>query len=149
MIRDNHAALQADLERESLSVFWYERVSGIPSTFGRLLYLSSLRDFNNGRYTEPRLAARYGEEEAERVIRLSHVIAFRQWLEYGLEEQKADLDLYLSALRDNKRTVLEVWLRLEPYRALMPESAEEGEQQLFLCDLEAILALLRKQFRAA
>jgi CheY-like chemotaxis protein len=105
-----------------------------------------LRDPNNGRYSERILLERFGEQEADRVLRESHVLAFSQWLGYTLEQQKIDLVLYVSALRDNKRTVLRTWLRLEPYRNLIPESAGEEERKLYLCDLETVLQLLNAQF---
>jgi hypothetical protein len=120
----------------------------MPSTFGRLLYFSSVRDVNTGRYSTAFLAEQFGADEIDKVFRYSHNAAFAEWLNYTLEQQAADLDLYLSALLANKRTVLRAWLRFEPYRALIPEEARDEERQLFLADIEAILATMRAQFPA-
>ncbi|MGA2192613.1 MAG: PAS domain S-box protein [Nitrospirota bacterium] len=63
-----------------------------------------------------------------------------------LEQQKADLDLYLSGLPGNRRTILETWIRLQPYRSLVPAAAREVERQLYMTDLETILELLKNEY---
>jgi hypothetical protein len=73
-------------------------------------------------------------------------MVFAQWLGYALEQQKTEVELYLSALRDNRRAILRTWLRLDAYRGLLPEAADDEERRLYLCDIEAVLDLLRAQF---
>jgi hypothetical protein len=133
-------------ERDCFAALWRDRLFGIPSTFGRLLYMASLRDISSGHYREPELVREFGAEEADRAIRFSHNVVFADWLTYTIEQQVTDLDLYLSALRDNKRSVLRTWLRLEPYRNLVPEEAPEHERRLFLAEIEAVLTILQAQF---
>jgi len=125
---------------------WRHTLSQIPSIYGRLVYLASLRNANTGRYEHHGLALIYGEEESDLVLRQSHVHAFREWINYGLEQQKADLDLYLSALSTDKKTVVDTWLRLAPYRNMLPGSARTQERKLYLTDLETLLWLLRNEF---
>jgi hypothetical protein len=76
----------------------------------------------------------------------SHLNGFSQWLCLTLEQQKADLDLYLSGLPGNRRTILETWIRLQPYRSLVPAAAREVERQLYMTDLETILELLKNEY---
>lgn len=137
---------QPAYRRDALADLWRNTLSEIESVFGRLVYLSSLRDLNSGCYEHYGLAQVSGEEEADRAIRAAHRASFVEWLSYNLEQQKADLDLYLSTLDVDKRTVLEYWARLAPYRSLVPAEADEVERQLYLCDLEAILALMNNQY---
>ncbi len=125
---------------------WRNAIYQILSQFGRLVYLSSLYDRQERRYYHADLASSLGLDEADRVIREAHRQTFQQWLCYDLEEQKADLDLYLSDLGVEKRTTLAIWAGLAPYRDLIPPGAEDPERALFLADLKALLELLNRQY---
>ncbi len=114
--------------------------------FGRLVYLSSLRDSNSGRYEHHGLALVFGEEQCHKALRESHSRAFAEWLCFTLEHQQADLGLYLSGLPGHRRTVLDTWMRLAPYRNLMPTGSRRVEKQLYLEDLERLLGLLRAEY---
>ncbi len=139
-------AIRGRLDRGAAADLWRRTLSQIPSLFGQLVYLTSLRDQNTGRYLHHGIALTFGEEEADRSLRLSHRRAFSEWLTYNLEQQKADLELYLSAFVGDKRCVLETWLRLTPYRNLIPASTRKVERQLYLADLEALLELLKNEY---
>ena len=145
----NRYGSKGSLERGAAPDLWRNTLSQIPSVFGRLVYLCSLRDQNTGAYQHYGLSQAFGEEESDRVLRGSHEKAFGEWLCYTLEQQKADLDLYLSGLEGNRRTILETWIRLAPYRNLVPSSAREVERQLYLGDLETILELLKGEYGVA
>src|SRR5947209_8042556 len=86
---------------------WRNTLSQIPSVFGRMVYLANARDPNTGRYEHHGLSLVHGGEEANRALRRAHSRAWTEWLNYTIEQQKADLDLYLSALFESKKTVLE------------------------------------------
>lgn len=135
-------------DRSARSDVWIRTLTQIPSLFGRLIYLSSLRDVNTDHYQHHGLAMMWGEEQAHRALRDSHEQTFAEWLTYSLEEQKADLDLYLSALDTPKRTLLQTWQRLAPYKNLIPTSALAPERNLYLLDLELLLELLRNEYVA-
>jgi hypothetical protein len=138
-----------DLERGAAADLWRHTLSRIPSLFGRLVYLCSLRDHNTGAYEHYGLAQAFGDEEAARVLEESHMNAFSQWLCLTLEQQKADLDLYLSSLEGHRRTILDTWIRLQPYRNLLPSSVRGVERELYMTDLETILALLKNEYGVA
>jgi hypothetical protein len=137
------------LERGAAADLWRHTLSQIPCLFGRLVYLSSLRDSNTGRYEHHGLALVFGEEESDKTLRDSHDKAFSQWVTFGLEAQKADLDLYFSSLGTDKRTLLRTWQRLAPYRNMIPGSARAADRRLYLSDLEALLDLLRNEYGVA
>ena len=67
---------------------------------------------------------------------------FSEWLDFSLEGQKADLDLYLSGIDSDRKTILETWTRTKPYRNLIPARASEIERRLYNSDIEALLELL-------
>lgn len=125
------------------SDLWKNTLCQIPSTFGKLVYLASLRDSNTAEYRHHGLAAIFGDAEADKAMRTSHEEVFATWLEYGLEEQKQDLELYVVGLEPDVKVVVETWGKLEPYRNLPPDSAHQPEKNLFLSDLEALLSLMR------
>lgn len=134
------------LERGPAVDLWRRTLSQIPSMFGRLVYLSALRNANTGRYEHHGLAAHYGDEESDRVLRESHLKSFLDWISYPIEEQKADLDLYFSSLDGPRRSVIETWSRMPPYRSFVPASARDVERHLFLADLDVLLELLRNEY---
>jgi hypothetical protein len=133
---------QMMFDRSPVSDLWRHTLSQIPTTFGRLVFLSTLRDPNTGVYAHYGFAQRVGEEAADDALRQSHLQCFSEWLAFSLEEQKADLDLYLSGIDSDKKTILDTWIRTKPYRNLIPAAAMEVERRLYHSDLEALLELL-------
>ena len=55
----------AALDKSAASNLWRNTLSQIPSVFGRLVYVSSLRNSNNGRYEHHGLTLVYGEEAGQ------------------------------------------------------------------------------------
>ena len=127
---------------------WGRTLTQVPTTFGKIAYLSSLRSEHSGRYRHYGLAQLYGEETSDQVLRESHEQVFATWLSYSLEEQRSDLEQYFGELEEDRRTVLSTWLALRPYRALAPAAAGAAEQYLFNSDLELILDLLQSERNA-
>ena len=134
-------------DRSAAADLWRNTVSQIPSVFGRLVYLASLRNPNNGSYEHHGLALVFGEDEADKALKNSHAAVFAEWLTFNIEQQKADLDLYISGLFENKRVVIETWMRLAPYRNLPPTSVRSVEKHLYIADFTAILDLLKAGVR--
>ena len=124
---------------------WERTLDQISSTFGKIAYLTSLRNENSGRYQHFGLAQIYSEDEADQVLRESHKEVFREWLNYALEPQARDIETYLDSIEDDRDTVLATWLTLEPYRRLVPAEASEAERDLYVTDLQLVLDLLRNE----
>jgi hypothetical protein len=131
------------LERGAAANLWRNTLSQIPTIFGRLVYLASLRDSNSGTYEHYGLAQLFGAREADRTLRQSHVQAFSEWLNLNLEQQKSDLEDYLAGLEEDVDAILGNWIRLAPYRNLIPARVREVEKKLYLTDLEVVLELLK------
>lgn len=137
------------MERTASADLWRNTLSQIPSVFGRLVYLSSLRNPVTGKYEHHGLTLVFGAEDAARALRRSHAQSFAEWLAFDLERQKADLDLYLSANLEDRRAVVENWLASGSYRHFVPNSAKPFERRLYSTDLEALLALLKNDLGVA
>lgn len=114
---------------------WRNTLSQIPSYFGRLVLLASLREDLTGRYSHPPMERVVGDEITDRTLRQSHHEIFSEWLRFTLAEQMADLDRYLSASLAAPEIL--------PYRNLPPATAHQVERQLYLADLETLLELRR------
>lgn len=122
---------------------WRRTLAQIPSTYGRIVYLASLRNVNTGRYEHHGLTLLFGEEAADEALRDSHGRVFHEWLEMSLEQQAADLSLYFTSLPASRKTLTENWLRLRPYLTVPPVWANPAEHDLFQSNLEVLLNLLR------
>ena len=79
---------------------WERTLDQISSTFGKIAYLTSLRNENSGRYQHFGLAQIYSDDGADQVLRTSHEAVFRQWLNYELEPQTRDIERYLDGVED-------------------------------------------------
>ncbi len=122
---------------------WRRTLSQIPSVFGRLVYLSSLRDTNTGQYVHFGFAQRFSDREADRTLRRSHMNIFEDWLCFSLEEQKEDLENYLAQLDQDRDTVLDNWRVFPPFPNFVPAATKEAQRELFFSDLRVILDWLR------
>ena len=129
-------------DRSPAADLWRHTIAQIPTIFGRLVYLSSLRDPNTGVYKHWGLAQQFGEEAADQALRQSHAQNFAAWLAFSLEGQKADLDLYLTSVEGDRNRILETWITMRPYANLVPAATLEVERRLYASDLEALLELL-------
>jgi hypothetical protein len=120
---------------------WRRTLLQVPTHFGRLVYLAGLRDRPTGRYVHQALIEVVGREQTDRTIANSHYDVFAEWIAFPLSRQKADLDQYLATSRG--LAIVDV------YRDVVPVAAHDVERQLYLTDLETLLALLRFDYGAA
>jgi hypothetical protein len=133
---------------EPASDLWRHTLARIPTLFGRLIYLSSLRSHSDGAYTHRALAQMVGDEQADETLRRSHARVFQDWLCLNLEQQKGDLQEYLAEV-PNPSGVLLSWLTSSSYCELAPPAAQEPERQLFVGDLQKLLSVLSREYGAA
>lgn len=123
--------------RSSALDAWRAALAQVPTLFGRLVYVASLRDLSSGRYVDPGIIQVLGNEETDQFLRQVHRQLFQQWLNSNLTEQKADLDEYWSAGTG--------MFLISELRELVPRSAREVERQLYLTDLETLLELWKAE----
>jgi hypothetical protein len=120
---------------------WRSTLTQIPTHFGRIVFLASLRDPATGTYSHPYLSQVVGVEDADRTLNHSHQQVFQQWLGFSLMQQKNDLDEFLSSDTLPRQAFA--------YHKIVPPKARDVERQLYLTDLETLLELLRYEHAGA
>jgi hypothetical protein len=139
------------IEAESTDGLWIRDLSQIATSYGRLVYLAGLRNPDTGRYEH------YGSTTgsisnlvASRTLKRIHETIFKEWVSYPLERKKADIELYIASIDQVERAeLIDAWLRLTPYKNLVPASIRGPERQRHISDFEAILGLLKNVYGVA
>ena len=135
------------VEHDAVSGLRDRTLTYIPSSYGKLVYLAGLRNLDTGRYEHFGYTQFPNTADANRELRRSHESIFQEWVNYSLEQKKTDLDLYISTIEQVNRTeLIEAWLRLTPYKNLVPAAIQGPERQKHISDFEAILGLLKNVY---
>lgn len=128
---------------------WLHDLSRIETAYGRLVYLAGLRDSNSGRYVHYGTSPS-GMAAANRSLKRIHELVFTEWVGYSLEKKMADVHRYLDGIKDlNCSELIDAWLRLTPYKNLVPASIQGPERHKHVSDFEAILGLLKNVYGVA
>mgnify|MGYP001602846473 CR=1 FL=1 len=135
-----------EIEREAVDDLWQRTLSHIPSSYGRLVYLAGLRNPDTGRYEHYGLSANPNNAGANRALRRSHEAIFQDWMDFTLEQKKIDLELYITTIDIDRTQLVDAWLRMTPYKNLVPASIQGPERQKHISDFEAILGLLKNVY---
>lgn len=129
---------------------WKRDLAEIQTAYGRLVYLSGLINPDTGRYEHYDLMGEFEPLEAHRTLKRVHEAIFTEWVSLPLEKKKADIELYIAGISQIDRTeLLDAWLRLTPYKYLVPGSIQGPERQKHISDFEAILGLLKNVYGVA
>lgn len=99
---------------------WRRTLGQIPSRFGQLAYLASLRSPGSRNYEHHGFAARFSPQVADEVIRQSHHQLMLDWMGMNLEQAAADLEQYLDSLPRSRAVTLSTWLKLRDYEQFPP-----------------------------
>ena len=137
------------LERNALVDLWKHTLSQIPSIYGRLVYLASLRDPNSGSYRHYGLSATFGREQSINALRRSHEDTFLEWLQLPMAAKAADLTAYFHDLEESQTTVLAYLDRAAPYLSLAPDASSRAQRRQFQMEMETLLELFRNDFAGA
>ena len=137
-------------QRELSDDLWLRDLSHIGTSYGRLVYLAGLLNPDTGRYEYYGSTANCSGAETNQVMKRHHEAIFREWVGYPLEKKKTDIDLYITDIDQvDKAELIDAWLRLTPYKNLVPASIQGPERQKHVSDFEAILGLLKNVYGVA
>jgi len=137
-------------EREESDDLWLRELSHIGTSYGRLVYLAGLRNPDTGRYEYYGSTGSSSSADANQTLKRHHEAIFRDWISYPLETKKVDVELYIAGIDQvEKAELIDAWLRLTPYKNLVPASIQGPERQKHISDFEAILGLLKNVYGVA
>ena len=131
--------------RRVIEDFTSRTLKVIPSVFGRLYYVSSLKDSSTGRYRHDGLTDLYSENSVQQALEHCHEELFARVLETPLEEQAHDLRKCLDAAGDRYWTVLEAWQREKSFEGMCPDGLPGYLSELFCSNLTALLAMFSEE----
>jgi hypothetical protein len=137
-------------EQQAIDSLWLSNLSHIRTSYGRLVYLAGLRNPDTGRYEHYGDVPDTAAHTTSRALKRLHEAVFRDWIRNSLEQKKADVELYISTIDQvEKAELIDAWLRLTPYKNLVPGSIQGPERQKHISDFEAILGLLKNVYGVA
>ena len=141
MAVDIHTQLEQN--RHIIHDFALNTLASIPNDFGRLTYITSLRDLSSGRYEHAGLAVLYPSEAIQQALKQCHEEIFARILETPLALQETDLRKCLQGMDGALKDTVSHWRQMEAYRVLMPEDSPDYLKELFCSNLRALLAILQ------
>src|SRR5438045_136891 len=107
---------------------WIHDIELVETSYGRLVYLAGLLDPNTGRYEHYGANSSSVAAQANWELRHWHESMFREWISYPLERKMADVELYIASIDQvDKVELIDAWLRLTPYKNLVPASIQGPE----------------------
>jgi|ERR1700691_714398 hypothetical protein len=137
-------------EHVAVEEIWRRSLVRILSSYGRLVYLSGLRDPDTGRYEYFGAEADSSNANSSRTLMRLHEGIFQDWVDMSLEQKMADIQLYISSLDQvDRNQLIDAWQRLTPYRNLVPASIVGPERQRHFSDIEVLLGLLKNVYGVA
>ncbi|HSZ19554.1 MAG TPA: hypothetical protein VK770_07175 [Candidatus Acidoferrum sp.] len=113
----------------------------ISSDFGRLYYVSSLKDSNSGRYEHDGLTSLYPENAVQAALSHCHEELFSRILETPLREQEGDLRACFDSAGDRFWDAVENWHENTCFRGMCPEGMPDYLDDLFCSNMKALLAI--------
>lgn len=119
-------------------------LQALPNDLTRMLYLSSLRDCNSGRYLHPQLSPSMGVEAAHKALSACHDRVFLRLLTTPVAQYVLQLEEYIRYARTERNTVLTTWQSLEAYRATVPVHALPLYRDFFFLSIEMAIVILKQ-----
>jgi hypothetical protein len=117
----------------------------IPSVFGRLYYVSSLKDSANGQYQHDGLVELYSEDSVQEALEQCHEELFSRILETPLPEQERDLRECLGEAGDRYWAVVDTWRKDRSFQTMCPEGLPGYLKDLFCSNFGVLLAIFSSQ----
>ena len=128
--------------RAVIEDFSSQTLAAIPTDFGRLYYVSSLKDSDSGRYEHDGLKSLYPENAVQAGLSHCHEELFSRILETPLREQERDLHACLGSAGDKYRDVVESWRETRYFKEMCPEGLPDYLHDLFCSNMGALLAII-------
>jgi len=116
-------------------------LAAISSVFGRLYYVSSLKDEGSGRYEHDGLTSLYPPSAVQEALSHCHEELFSRILETPMKDQESDLRACLDSAGDKYWDLIENWRENRDFRNMCPEGLPDYLDDLFCSNMGALLAI--------
>jgi len=121
-------------------------LAAIPSDFGRLVDVATLRDVTGGHYHHPALEEVYSESAVHQALLYCHEELFEKVMVTPPDLQEWDLRTHFARTEVPVADIASRWLEVEHFRCLVPMGVAAPVRDLFLSNTRAILIrLVREQ----
>jgi len=131
---DRNRKLTEDLTERTLAA--------IPSEYGKLIYLASLRDVASGMYRHEGLEALYSAGSVQEALLHAHREVCSRIMEMPLATQEEDLLICWKGFDVEAEGLIGNWKESEAYRTLMPFGLPDYMRTLFCSNIETLLFVL-------
>jgi hypothetical protein len=121
--------------------FSSQTLAAIPSDFGRLYYVSSLKDSRSGRYEHDGLTSLYPDTAVQAALSHCHEELFSRVLETPLKDQQSDLGKCLEAAGERYWYIVEGWRETRDFQTMCPEGLPQYLNDLFCSNMNALLSV--------
>ena len=119
-----------------------EILSALPNDLSRLIYLTSIRDYNSGTYRHHILSQHYGEETVHRLFEACHRQFFARLLADPIEKYVQEIEDYLRFSRAERGSFISTWNSLQAYRAAVPLKAPKRACEAFFLNIKTALLVV-------
>lgn len=120
-------------------------LAAIPSDFGRLADVATLRDVTSGHYHHPALEEVYSESGVHQALLYCHEELFEKVVGTPLDLQEWDLRSHFARMNAPVAEIASRWLEVEHFRCLVPMGIAPHLRDLFLSNTRAILIRLIRE----
>jgi len=128
-------AAKEDLRLRTLEPIGYD--------FGRLIYLSSLRDFSTGEYFHQGLAHSFSEQAASAALSACHQEIFYRLASFPLESLVAQIERFIRSSPQDWEKTVNAWETLEAYRVMIPSVSNRLVAELFRSNVRVAMEVLK------
>jgi hypothetical protein len=113
-----------------------------PNELCSLIFLSTIRDNNSGRYFHPELARRFSDNLANHAILACHKQIYEHMVVLPLEDLTDQLDTYMKTVPVPRHRLLDSWMKLRAYRATIPMDVDPISAEIYFMKLDVAVAIL-------
>jgi hypothetical protein len=117
----------------------------IPSEFGRLADVATLRDVTSGHYHHPALEEVYPESAVHQALLYCHEELFEKVVGTPLHLQEWDLRTHFARMHAPVAEIALRWLEIEHFRSFVPMGTAPHLRDLFLSNTRAVLGRLGQE----
>ena len=114
----------------------------LPNDLTRLIYLTSIRDYNSGFYRHPTLSRQFDASVAHRVFEVWHQQVFARMLANPISKYVEQLEGYIAYSRAERDLFIKSWTLLEAYKAAIPLQVPKRVSEVFFLNVKTALAIL-------